>query len=84
MAVWWNCSAEMTEGGSKDDHESTIRQCRYYGSDDLGLGWQHGEGIVTFKKHGILGNRMRCLVCRRCGAVLFQWVAEPHRFPPVR
>jgi hypothetical protein len=24
-----------------------IRQCRYYGSDDLGLGWQHGEGIVT-------------------------------------
>ena len=36
-----------------------IRQCRYYGSDDLGLGWQHGEGIVTFKKHGILGNRMR-------------------------
>jgi hypothetical protein len=46
--------------------------------------WQHGEGIVTFKKHGILGNRMRCLICRRCGAVLFQWVAEPHRFPPIR
>ena len=40
--------------------------------------------IVTFKKHGILGNRMRCLICRRCGAVLFQWVAEPHRFPPIR
>ena len=55
-----------------------LRQCRYCGSDDLGLGWQHGEGIVTFKKHGILGNRMRCLICRRCGAVLFQWVAEPH------
>ena len=53
-------------------------------SDDHGLGWQHGEGIVTFKKHGILGNRMRCLICRRCGAVLFQWVAEPHRFPPIR
>lgn len=32
-----------------------VRQCRYCGSDDLGLGWQHGEGIVTFKKHGILG-----------------------------
>ena len=61
-----------------------LRQCRYCGSDDLGLGWQHGEGIVTFKKHGILGNRMRCLNCRRCGAVLSQWVAEPHRFPPIR
>ena len=46
-----------------------IRQCSYCGSDDLGLGWQHGEGIVTFKKHGILGNQMRCLICRRCGAV---------------
>ena len=56
-----------------------IRQCRYYGSDDLGLGWQHGEGIVTFKKHGILGNRMRCLVCRRCGAVLFHLFGRPRK-----
>ena len=46
-----------------------IQRCHYCGCDDLGLGWQHGEGIVTFKKHGILGNRMRCLICRRCGAV---------------
>ena len=61
-----------------------IQRCHYCGSDDLGLGWQHGEGIVTFKKHGILGNRMRCLICRRCGAVLVQWVAGPHRFPPIR
>ena len=49
-----------------------IQRCRYCGSEDLGMGWQHGEGIVTFKKHGILGNRMRCLICRRCGAVLFK------------
>ena len=82
MAVWWNCSAEIAEGGSKDDHESTVHPpVPLLRSDDLGLGWQHGEGIVTFKKHGILGNRMRCLICRRCGAVLFQWVAEP---PPIR
>ena len=53
------------------------------GSDDLGLGWQHGEAIVTFKKHGLLGNRLRYLICRRCGAVVYQWVAEPHKFPPV-
>ena len=33
---------------------------------------------------GILGNRMRCLICRRCGAVLYQCVAEPHRFPQAR
>ena len=34
-----------------------IQRCHYCGSYNLGLGWQHGEGIVTFKKHGILGNR---------------------------
>ena len=53
-------------------NQMPIQRCHYCGSYNLGLGWQHGEGIVTFKKHGILGNRMRCLICRRCGAVLFQ------------
>ena len=65
-------------------NQSPVRRCQYCGSNDLGLGWQHGEAMVAFKKHGLLGNRMRCLICRRCGAVLFQWVAEPHRFPPIR
>ena len=23
-------------------------------------------------------------VCRRCGAVVYQWVAEPHKFPTVK
>ena len=55
-----------------------VRRCQYCGSDDLGLGWQHGEAIATFKKHGLLGNRLRYLICRR------QWVAEPHKFPPIR
>ena len=27
-----------------------IQRCHYCGSDDLGLGWQHSERIVTFKK----------------------------------
>ena len=65
-------------------NESPVRRCQYCGSNDLGLGWQHGEAMVAFKKHGILGNRMRCLICRRCDAVLFQWVAEPHGFPFIR
>ena len=51
-----------------------VRRCQYCGSDDLG----------TFKKHGLLGNRLRYLICRRCGAVVYQWVAEPHKFPPIR
>ena len=46
-------------------NQSPVRRCQYCGSNDLGLGWQHGEAMVAFKKHGILGNRMRCLICRR-------------------
>ena len=61
-----------------------ICQCRRYcGSDDLGLGWQHGEGIAAFKKHSILGNQMCRLTCRRCCAVLFQWVAKSPRPPSI-
>ena len=65
-------------------NQMPVQRCQYCGSDDLGLGWQHGEAIVTFKKHGLLGNRLRYLICRRCGAVVYQWVAEPHKFPPIR
>ena len=50
-------------------NQMPVQRCQYCGSDDLGLGWQHGEAIVTFKKHGLLGSRLRYLICRRCGAV---------------
>ena len=46
-----------------------IRQCRYCCSDDMGLGWQHGEAL---KYHRVLGNRLKSLICRRCGTVLDQ------------
>lgn len=46
-----------------------VQRCQYCGSDNLGLGWQHGEALVTYKKHGLLGSRLRYLICRRCGAV---------------
>ena len=49
-----------------------IRQCRYCCSDDMGLGWQHGEALVTFKYHRVLEIRLKYLICRRCGAVLDQ------------
>ena len=41
-----------------------IQRCQYCGCEDIGLGWQHGEALVTFKKHGMLGNRLRYLICR--------------------
>ena len=47
-----------------------IQRCQYCGCEDIGLGWQHGEALVTFKKHGMLGNRLRYLICRRCGGRL--------------
>ena len=61
-----------------------VRRCQYCGGEDIRIGWQHNEAIVTFKKHGWLGNRLKYLICGRCGAVLYQCVAEPHKFPPIR
>ena len=43
-----------------------VQQCQYCGSTNIGLGWQHGEALVTFKKHGLRGNRLQYLICRRC------------------
>ena len=38
-----------------------VQRCQYCGSEDIGLGWQHGEALITFKKHGLLGNRLQYL-----------------------
>ena len=46
-----------------------IRRCQYFGSTE---------------KLGLLGNRLQYLICRSCGAVLYQRVAEPHRFLPCK
>ncbi len=56
-----------------------ITKCQYCGSKDIGEGWQHGEA----KYHGLRGNRLKYLICRNCGAVLNQCVAEPGRYPEV-
>ena len=61
-----------------------VTHCAWCGSYDLEIGWQQNEAIVTFRRNGLLGNRLRYLICRRCGAVVYQWVAEPHRFPPIK
>ena len=37
-------------------NQSQSSGAQYCGSDDLGLGWQHGEALVTYKKHGTPGQ----------------------------
>ena len=59
-----------------------VNHCAWGGSYDLGIGWQQNEAIVTFRRNGLLGNRLKYVICRNCGAVLYQYVAEPWRFPP--
>lgn len=60
-----------------------VRRCPYCGCEDIGMGWQHDEAMVTYKKHGIFGNRLRLYICRRCGSVVYQCVAKPWKFPSV-
>lgn len=62
-------------------HQFPVTRCPHCGSEDIGRGWQHGEALMTFRKHGLLGKRLQYLLCRRCGAVLYQCVAEPHKYP---
>lgn len=58
-----------------------VTRCQYCGSEDIGIGWQHGEALVTFQYNGLFGNRLKVYICRRCGAVLYQCVAEPWKYP---
>ena len=51
-----------------------IRRCQYCGSENIGIDWQHGETLVTFKYHGLFGNRLKHLIFRNCGAVVYQCV----------
>ena len=66
----------------KKQPQLPVTRCVYCGSYDLGIGWQQNEAIVTFRRNGLLGNRLKYVICRNCGAVLYQYVAEPWRFPP--
>ena len=61
-----------------------VTHCAWCGSYDLEIGWQQNEAIVTFRRNGLLGNRLKYVICRNCGAVLYQYVAEPWRFPPLK
>lgn len=36
-----------------------VTHCTYCGSCDLGIGWHQNEAIVTFRRNGLLGKRMR-------------------------
>ena len=67
----------------KKQPQLPVTRCVYCGSYDLGIGWQQNEAIVTFRRNGFLGNRLKYVICRNCGAELYQCVAAPWKFTPV-
>ena len=60
-----------------------VKRCQHCTSEDIRVGCQQ-DALVTFKRNGLLGNRIKFLICDNCGAILHQCVAEPHRFPQAR
>lgn len=62
-------------------NEYPIERCPYCGGGKFGVGWQHREALVTFRKHGFAGNRLKHLICKQCGAIVYSSVAEPESFP---
>lgn len=61
-----------------------VTRCQYCSSQDIVERWQHGKALVTFKYYGLLGKQLKYLICRNCGAVLYQCVAELYRFPQAK
>ena len=41
-----------------------VNHCAWCGSYDLGIGWQQNEAIVTFRRNGFLGNRLKYMIYR--------------------
>ena len=73
----------MMNNREKKQPQISVNHCAWYRSYVLGIGWQQNEAIVTFRRNALLGNRLKYVICRNCGAVLYQCVAEPWRFPQV-
>ena len=67
----------------KKQPQIPVNHCAWCGSYDLEIGWQQNEAIVTFRRNGLLGNRLKYVICRNCGAVMYQCVVEQWRFPQV-
>ena len=40
-----------------------VQECPYCGTREFTVGWQHQEAVVTFKRSGIRGNRLKHLIC---------------------
>ena len=59
----------MMKSREKKQPQLPVTRCAWCGSYDLGIGWQQNEAIVTFRRNGFLGNRLKYVICRNCGAV---------------
>ncbi len=46
-----------------------VNHCAWCGSYDLGIGWQQNEAIVTLRRNGFLGNRLKYVICWNCGVL---------------
>ena len=59
----------MMNSRGKKQPRIPVTQCTYCGSCDLGIGWQQNEAIVTLRRNGFLGNRLKYVICRNCGVL---------------
>lgn len=58
-----------------------IQHCPWCGCTEFVLGYQNSEAMVMTTPNGIIrGNKLRHLICKRCGVVLMSRVAEPWQF----
>ena len=57
-----------------------VEKCQWCGGTDFVIGYQHQEARIMTSPNGILGCRVRYLICKSCGAILLGQIAQPEKY----
>lgn len=57
-----------------------IKTCHYCGSEEIGVGYQLGDGEMSTDFAGSKTSKINHLICLKCGAILKSTVAKPEIF----
>lgn len=59
---------------------SEIKKCQYCGSEEIGIGYQLGDGEMSSDYMGNKTCKISHLICKKCGAILMSKVEKPEIF----
>ncbi|MEG0614367.1 MAG: hypothetical protein RR540_01315 [Oscillospiraceae bacterium] len=57
-----------------------VEKCQYCGSNELGVGYQLGQGEMLSDYYGKSGCKIIHVICKKCGSILQSKVSNPEIF----